>query len=171
MRVEALENPGNFKVYVKLRGIERLTKRATRQGMFLWARDLKATANAAILAKDKVGRIYIRRDSLGRRRRHRASAPGQSHANLTGALRKSIGWTVTGSDRLVFGYGVSGRDTPNYDVFVEFGTKGRISESKDIAAVGPRQFRMAPRPSIQNAIEKTTSNAETYFEGELKKLL
>lgn len=151
--MKVIEDPDNFKVYAKLDGVERLTKRATRRGMFKWARDLKSTANAAVLAKDKVGRVYIRRGKGGRKRRHRASAPGQSHASRTGKLRRSIGWRVTGADRLEFGYGVDGRETPDYDGFVEFGT-----------------FKMKPRPTIQNAIKDTMGNAETYFEEELRKL-
>lgn len=153
MKVKFLQNASNFKVYAKLNGIERLTKRAVRRGMFKWAKDLKATANQQILAKDKEGIVYLRRTPSGRRRRHRASAPGQSHANRTGALRKSIGWNVTGSDRLEFGYGVDGKDTPLYAPFIEFGT-----------------FRMKPRPSLQNAINSTLGNAETYFKEELDKL-
>ncbi len=153
MRVELLQNPNNFKVYAKLEGIEKFTKRAVRQGMFKWARDLKSTANREILSKEKFGRLYLIRGPSGRRRRHRSSAPGQTHANLSGALRKSIGWRVIGFDRLEFGYGVDGKDTPDYAPFVEFGT-----------------FKMKPRPSIQNAINNTLSNAETYFEEELRKL-
>jgi len=153
MRVKAVENPGNFKVYAKLDGIGRLTKKATRKGMFKWGKDLKSTASASILANDKTGIVYIRRTPGGRRRRHRSSGPGQSHANRSGALRRSIGWKVTGSDRLEFGYGVDGKDTPDYDGFVEFGT-----------------FKMKPRPSIENAINGTLGNAETYFKEELDKL-
>lgn len=153
MRVEIIEGPDNFKVYNGLKGVNKKVKQATRKGMFKWAKDLKSTASAAILAKDKTGRIYIRRDAAGRRRRHRASSAGESHANRTGALRRSIGWRVTAWDRLLFGYGVDGKDTPDYDGFVEFGT-----------------FKMKPRPSIQNSINNTLGNAETYFKGELDKL-
>ncbi len=152
MKVKFIENAGNFKVYAKLNGVERLTKRATRRGMFLWARDLKSTASRRIQAKDKTGRIYLRRFASGARRRHRASAAGEYHANRTGALRRSIGWRVTGSDRLEFGYGTDGKDTPDYAEWVEFGT-----------------FRMKPRPSLQNSIRDTIGNAETYFEKEIMK--
>ena len=40
MRMEVIENHNNFRIYTKLEGIERLTTRAIRQGMFKWAKDL-----------------------------------------------------------------------------------------------------------------------------------
>jgi hypothetical protein len=153
MKVKLLQNPDNFKVYHKLEGIERLTKRAVRQGMFKWARDLKSTANKDILAKDKTGRIYRIRLPSGRIRRHQSSAPGETHANLTGRLRRTIGWNVVASDRLEFGYGLDRvKEVPEYAQWVEFGSS-----------------RMAPRPSIQNSINKTAGNAETYFNDEIRK--
>lgn len=153
MNVKLLQNPDNFTVYHKLEGIDRLTKRAVRQGMFKWARDLKTTANKDILSKDKTGRIYRIRLPSGRIRRHQASAPGETHANLTGTLRRSIGWNVVSSDRLEFGYGLDRvKEAPEYAQWLEFGSS-----------------RMSPRPSIQNTIKKTTGNAETYFNDEIRK--
>lgn len=167
-RVEVLEKPENYKAYANLEGITVNTRRAVRRGMFAWGKDLKSTANTRILARDKTGRIYIRRDSAGRRRRHQASAPGEYHANRTGAARKSIQWTLTGFDRLEFGYGVNTGVFPDYVRYLEFGTRTSVPISDEVA--GPRQFRTAPRPSIQNAINDTTGNAETYFDRELEKL-
>lgn len=154
MKVEFVESPENHKVYARLNSLERLTKRAVRQGLFKWARDLKKIANAEILSKDKTGRLYFRKTRSGGRRRHRASSPCETHANMTGTLRRSIGWVVPGSDRLEFGYGFApGLTAPDYAGFVEFGT-----------------FKMKARPSLQNAIKDTQGRAETYFKTELKKL-
>lgn len=153
MKIQWIENPNNFRVYAKLEGIEHLTKRAVRRGLFRWGKELLSTANEEILRGRKTGRIYIRRDRAGRRRRHRASAPGETHANMTGSLRRSMAWKVTGNDRLEFGYGINIKDAPAYAPFVEFGT-----------------FKMKPRPSLQNAIDKTTGNAERYFQEELEEL-
>jgi hypothetical protein len=161
MKVKVLQDPENFKVYHKLNGIEKMTKRAVRQGMFRWAKDLKIVANKAILAKDKTGRIYKIRTKSGRMRTHQSSAPGQSHANLSGDLRKSIGWNVIGSDRLEFGYGLDKvKKAPEYAQWIEFGT-----EANEAGHV-----RLKPRPSIQNAITKTQGTAETYFNDEIKKI-
>ena len=158
MRIEILEGKNNFRIYHKLEGIERLTKRATRKGMFNWGRDLYAVARKDIISKEKHGRIYRTRTGVGgkkltRVKRRRSSAPGETHANFTGALRNSLGYTVQAADTLTFGYGADGKDVPDYAEFVEIGT-----------------FKMAARPTLQNTIEKTSGNAETYFQEELNKL-
>lgn len=115
------------------------TKRALRQAWFEVGRHLTREANREILKGRKTGRVYIFRSPSGRRRRHRASAPGETHANLTGALRKSIGWKMTGARGGDFGYGVAGgsRTAPPYAGAIEFG--------RDDGTI-------APRPSLLNAI-------------------
>jgi hypothetical protein len=135
----------NSRLFAKLEETEPRTERAIR---LMWeglGDDLKKRANEEILRKPKSGRLYIRLDRLGRRRRHRASAPGETHANMTGKLRKAIGWKIHGNNEgMTFGYGVSGRPSPKYDEFVEFGTR-----------------RMAARPSLSNAIFYTQASVET----------
>ena len=121
-----------------------LTQRAVRHGLFQLANDMKTTANKEILRKPKGGRVYILRGAGGSRRRHVASAPGETHANQTGKLRRSLGWAVRGFSQLEFGY-MDGL-VPDYAPFVELGTT-----------------RMAARPSLKNAIGVTTRNAEVYF--------
>lgn len=133
------------RIFRDLDDVEGGWDRSIRETWFELADDLKGRANAEILRKPKSGRIYIRRDRLGRRRRHRASAPGETHANDTGALRKAIGWKVHGNNEMIFGYGVT-RNSPDYDEFVEFGTR-----------------RMAARPSLANAIDYTQANPQQHF--------
>ena len=131
------------------RGVE-FTQRAIRQGFFQLGRDLKDTANKEILRKPKSGHVYIVRGLGSSRRRHVASAPGETHANLTGKLRRSLDWQVRGSTEMEFGYmaGV----IPEYAPFVEFGTS-----------------RMAARPSLGNAVSVITRNAQVYFSAALAK--
>lgn len=132
-----------------MRGIRRATQRGIRRGWFDLARDLKATANAEILRKPKGGRVYLVKTRTGRRR-HVASAPGETHANLKGRLRRSLSWKVRGTDSMDFGYGVSTtsrNEAPPYAPHVEFGTR-----------------RMAERPSLENAITATQREAEQNFE-------
>ncbi len=136
----------NARVFRELGEIEVRTDRAIRAMWFNLADDLKKRANAEILRKPKGGRVYIRRTRGGRRRRHVASAPGETHANDTGKLRKSIGWKVHGNNDLVFGYGVTG-PAPKYDEFVEFGTR-----------------KMEARPSLENAVNYTQGNTQSHFE-------
>lgn len=150
--IEFRESPGNDRVYKKIRDLDNLTKRAIRQGWFRLGDDWRRTANRQILAKDKTGKVYRVRGPSGRRRRHRSSSEGQSHANIRGKLRRSLGWKVRGSSELEVGYGVSGQ-APEYGEYLEFGTR-----------------RMKPRPSIQNAIRSTIRNGVKHFDAEIGKI-
>ena len=144
MSIQVINPSGNERVFAKLEDAVPAGNRASRQAWFVLGKDLKAEANRAILAKNKTGRVYIIR-SAGGRRRHRASAPGQSHANLTGELRRSLSWRVFGHDSMDFGYGARG-GAPRYAKFVELGTT-----------------RMDPRPTLQNALDASARNAELAF--------
>jgi len=117
----------------------RITAAAVRRAWFEFAGDLHREANKEILAKNKTGRVYWIRTRGGRRRRHIASAPGQTHANRTGRLRKALSWRVRGVVGLDFGYGIAA-SSPKYASFVEFGTR-----------------KMEARPSIGNAVRAVTS--------------
>lgn len=137
------------RVFASIEDAPNTTRRAIRQAWFDLGIDLKSAASAEILRKPKGGRVYVVRGPGGRRRRHVASAPGETHANLTGRLRRSISWKVHGTDSMRFGYGVSTRpseDAPRYDEYVEFGTR-----------------RMEPRPSLDNAISEKQRDAERNF--------
>lgn len=146
------------RVLTELGDISKATRRGIRQGFFNLGRDLKFRANAEILRRPKGGRVYLVRGPRGRIRRHVASAPGETHANLTGALRRSIGWQVNGHESMDFGYGVGNRkknQAPEYSPFVEFGTN-----------------RMEERPSLNNAIDASQRDAERNFlEGITKELM
>lgn len=82
----------------------------------------------------KTGRLYR---IPGRKRRHRASAPGQAPANLTGALRRSVDFNVRGYDQMEFG------DQKMYGKFLETGTK-----------------KMAARPHLIKAVRTNRRYAE-----------
>ena len=126
-------------------------RQAVRQTFFRMGRDLKSKTNKDILDKSsKTGRIYKVYFGKGglklsRPRLHRSSAPGQTHANLTGALRESIGWRTRGTDTLEFGYGLT-RTAPDYASHVERGTS-----------------KMDARPSLLNNIKKEQASFEKYF--------
>lgn len=155
MTVEFKAGRENRRIFDEFGNVDHNMRQSIRRGWFRLGQDLKTEANTEILRKPKGGRVYIRRDKRGRRRRHVASAPGETHANLTGKLRRSISWKVHGHEKLDFGYGIATtakNKAPVYDKFVEFGT--RIME---------------PRPSLQNAITATQRNAEDHFQKELSK--
>lgn len=149
MSITVETSAGAKRVFLNIEGIDQLTRQAIRQTWFALGKDMRAEANREILRRPKSGRVYIVRARGGRARRHVASAPGETHANLSGDLRRSISWKVFGTDSMAFGYGVSTtfrNAAPKYSPFVEFGTS-----------------RMAARPSLENAINATQRNAERHF--------
>lgn len=135
----------NRRVFRELEETELRTNRAIRMMWFDLGDDLLSSAQREILKGRKTGRVYIIRGPSGRVRRHRASAPGETHANLSGELRKAAGWKVHGNGDMSFGYGLT-RGSPVYDEFVEFGT-----------------LRMEARPSLQNAVDAVQGNVQPRF--------
>lgn len=147
-------------VYREVEAAPNRMQQVFRRGFITFMTALKKRANHEILHGKKTGRVYwyygtwaSRRIRGSRRRRHQASAAGETHANLTGRLRRSLSWRVNGWERAEFGYGVStdkGDRAPRYAPWVEFGTKH--------AGFGQK---MAPRPTLKNAILK--EEAEPHF--------
>lgn len=136
---EAIKSAENIGIRTRF-GIEKALWRS--------GKDVQGEFNRQVLAKDKTGRIYIRRIKGGARRRHQASAPGQSPANRTGNYRKSFDFEVRGEHELVVGA------TAPYAGFLELGTS-----------------RMAARPGIGNAVNASEGaiirNLTTGIEAEI----
>lgn len=153
MTVKFVANRNNRKVFGKIEGIEKLTRRGMRQAMSKVGHTILDEANREILKGSKTGKVYIRRDSKGRRRRHKSSAQGETHANFSGTLRRSRSFQMHGTTSLEVGYGVSsGKDAPEYARAIEFGFKGR---------------NLKPRPSIKNALTSQQGNITQHFEREI----
>lgn len=135
------EEPGNRLVYRRMEDFSNDAKQVFRNGFFSFMKELKRNANKEILRKPKGGESRIIRTAGGRRRRHVASAPGESHANVTGTLRKSLSWKVKSWHTAEFGYGVASNASskaPVYGRFLELGTRA-----------------MRARPSLRNAVFST----------------
>ncbi len=155
MTVSFTEGRQNDAVFLRIEGLDKLTKRGIRQARFKIGHGLIGAASREILKGPKTGIVYIRRDKIGRRRRHVSSAPGETHANRSGTLRKSLSFQLRGSHAMEFGYGVSSAKTaPDYDGWVEFGTT-----------------KMKPRPSLFNAIRSEQGNTLQHFQKEIDKEL
>ncbi len=144
------EDPRNKKAYRSINNIDENTRRGMRQAFFQYGNDLIKTANRQILEKPKGGRVYrVRRGK--RKFRHRASAPGESPANLSGNYRKSIGYKIRGSSQMIFG---AGSAKVPYAVWLERGTR-----------------RMKPRPGLGNAVRATERNGVKYFSTNIERNL
>ena len=140
---------GNKKIFRSIERIQPKSRIAVRKAWFEIGKDLKNEANTEIKRRPKSGRTYYIRTKNGRYKRHVASAPGETHANLNGKLRKSVSWKVHGYFRMDFGYGFAtgaNNRAPDYDSFVEDGTKN-----------------MKPRPSMGNAVRKIQRTATVEF--------
>ena len=139
-------SPGNKKIFLDLSRSAAGTERGIRQGFWSIARELRTGVRKRIKEKPKTGRRYRIK---GRRRRHRASAPGEDPANLSGKLRKSVGFQIRDND-MEFGY----RDSVNYGKFLEVGTR-----------------KMKPRPALTKQVNASTKNSRGHFEREIEKAL
>ncbi len=136
---------GNERVFTELASIEGATRRAVRQAWFALGKDLERQARREARRRPKSGRVYVIQ-IRGRIRRHRASAPGESHANRTRELIDSVGWKVHGSDSMDFGYGITS-DAPRWAPHVELGTRN-----------------MDARPTLENAINAIQGTAEERWQ-------
>ncbi len=139
--------PSNTQAFLQIDTLDNRTQRGIRQGFFRLGSRLKQELNKEVLKKNKRGRTYIRKDRAGRRRRHVASAPGQTPANRTGNYRRNVGFQLRGSQQLEFGI----REGAPYATFLENGTK-----------------KMEPRPGMGNAVKSTTRDARTFFDSSLE---
>ncbi len=128
-----------------------MTRERIEQGWHRFAIDLRTEAASQVLSGVKSGKTYrnVRLPGGRIKRRHVASAPGESHANLSGALRRAMGWTVSGWRRMDFGYGVGARHKgPIYARAIELGRPATEKYSE-----------ILPRPTLGNAI--TTRSPES----------
>lgn len=141
---------GNNRVFIQVDDLDNRTQRGIRQGFFRLGDELVRTLRKQVLEKNKRGRTYIRRDRAGRRRRHIASAPGQTPANRTGNYRKNADYKLRGSKQLEFGI----LEGAPYATFLENGTS-----------------RMAARPGLGNSVKENQRNARTFFESSIEREL
>jgi len=96
----------NLRAYNTLSKIEHNTREGMRKALYFIGDKVTLDARRYILDKNKTGRVYLVR--IGNRlKRHRASARHESPANMTGALQKSLNFTVRGYDEVEVGANVS----------------------------------------------------------------
>lgn len=143
------QGKGNEKAFKSVILAPRNTQRAIELAFYHIGRDHMAELSRQMLKKDKKGRTYIRRIKGGARRRHVASAPGQTAANRTGNMRRSRTFQLQGSDQMEFGI----KGAP-YAAFLERGTR-----------------KMAARPSLGNTVKAQRKNANNAFEFNLQREL
>lgn len=139
-------DPDNRKIIAQINNINQNTNQAIRRGLYFVGKDLTKTAKQSIIKGPKTGRVY---KISGRRRKHRASAPGEPPATLTGKLQKSVNFIVRGFRQMEFGAGNRGL---KYAKFLELGTK-----------------KMRKRTFLIRTINKRQKETRNYLENEIKK--
>lgn len=139
-------DPENRRVIAQINNLSQKTNQSIRRGLYFVGKDLTKTAKQSIIKGPKTGRVY---KISGRRRKHRASAPGEPPANLTGKLQKSVNFIVRGFKQMEFG---AGNRNVNYAGFLELGTK-----------------KMRKRTFLIRAINKRQKETRNYLENEIKK--
>lgn len=133
----------NSKIFNLLREISPRTKRIIKERNYRVGQDLRREAIVSTQRSNKTGRIYRFKG-----RTHRSSGPGQSHANRTWSLTRSIGYAVSSELRFGYGVGNTAGPKPKYAEWVELGTR-----------------KMAARPTLLNAILNSRRNTlRTYQE-------
>lgn len=135
MKLDLVDATGNRRALESAKELGPNTRMGVQKALYFVGKDLQSEFNRQVLAKGKTGRIYIRRIKGGARRRHRASAPGETPANRTGNYRRNIGFKVQGWRNLVFG------NSAKYAGYLEKGTR-----------------RMKPRPGLANTIKASERN-------------
>lgn len=121
--------PSNPIAFAAAANLAENTKKGTRRALFAVGKELVSAFNDEVLRGKKTGKIYIRKDSLGRRRQHQASAGGESPANRSGNYRKEIGFKNQ-TTQLIFG------NRAQYAGWLEVGTT-----------------HMKARPGLGNAVD------------------
>lgn len=124
---------------------KRLTQKGLTKAWELIGKDWQRTTAKEIKRKPKAGHLYIIEVPPGSRRfrRHRASAPGETHAEITGKLRRSLGRQTRGHLDLTVGYL---KRPPVYGRDLELGRR-----------------RVRARPTIRNGMRAVVRNAQNYF--------
>ena len=146
----------NEEILLNIKGINKMTSVGIQKAFYNIGKDLKIDARREIKKKNKTGRLYIV-NRAGRIVLHKASAPGEYPANLSGGLNQSISTNVVGDNRLEFGSKkiVSRRGKTKqitYGRFLELGTR-----------------RMQPRPFLLPTIKSNYSKIETHFNFQIEK--
>lgn len=124
-----------------------LPRRSIKMAFDNIGRDHQRTMVRDMRKRDKTGVVYNVR-IRGRRRRHRASAAGETPASMSGLMASGIDYVVSGDQ-------------------MEFGSKGAAFYSRFLE-LGEG---MDARPGLTNTVRKLERNTFNYFADEIQKQL
>ena len=119
IKISIIERGQTGRVLVNIGKIKNLFNEGIRNAFFDQGDRNVKYARKEILKRNKTGRLYKIGNKL-----HRASAPGEFPANLSGKLRRGIDYTVRGHNQMEFG------DRAKHGVYLEMGTKTALGVTK-----------------------------------------
>jgi type II secretory pathway pseudopilin PulG len=145
-------------VELKIKNLANVERQAIRKAFYDVGKDLVASAKEEINKTPKTGRQYRKYyGQKGRMKRpgyYTASAPGEAPAAVTGKLRKSINFTVSGSSEMTFGVDLSRADA-SYAKYLEYANL--------VSMTGRGSKNIAPRPFLSAAYKNNKGNIERKF--------
>lgn len=145
MKIKA--SPQNKKVEKQIKDSPKNAKDGIRRAFFKIGKELVRDAQLSIYDLNKTGHVY-HVQLKGEYIYHRASAPGEAPANLTGNLAKSIGYTNRGWQQL------------------EFGARAGYAPGLEIGTA-----RVAARPFLAKAIAENNRNFKNYMINEMERAI
>lgn len=154
IRLNIVAPDGNKRAIDSAENIAARTRFGIEKAWWRSGKDIHAEFNRQVLAKNKTGRLYVRRIKGGARRRHIASAPGETPANRTGAYRKGFDFSVDGAHQLAVGVAGATDRPKGVPLWLEVGTR-----------------RMKPRPGLANSIRASERNIIRNLSGGIEEAL
>lgn len=137
----------NARVYYITSRMPITSKTGMRQGLYKFGSLLRDDIRIEILKKPKSGKEYLVRRG-GRRFRHIAAADGETPANISGKLRRSVDFKVSGANEMQFGYD----NSVDYGKYLEQGTR-----------------KMGAKPGLLNSINKNQVRGVNLIGNEVNK--
>ena len=140
IKLDIKSDSNSFKFVDSAENIATNTHFGIEKAFWQSGKDITAEFSKQVLAKNKTGRLYVIRG-----RKHRASAPLETPANLTGNYRKSVGFKVNQgtTPQLTIG------NSAEYAGFLELGTSRMIKR---------RGLRNAIRASERDIIRNLSTD-------------
>ena len=130
-------------LFVVIKNTDKNSKEGIRKGLLDVGPEIEREIVRLIESPPKTGRLYLINGMI-----HRASAPGEAPANLTGALADSADFTVPSAVQMVIGY------------------RANIAPHGEWMEYGTRDGRIAPRPALRRAtIGKAREIEQALIEG------
>lgn len=154
--------PGNEKVFRQIAGIPANMTRGLKSANLLIGRQVTRDIRKD-MQPPKSGRTYIIREFWRGDRliRHKASAPGEAPAVLSGSLRASVGY-IPSSRELEIGSGNKGSGVSVVSKPRYFNLAGQIGFGRTVDYARKLELRMN-RPYLKKNITRNFRNIENYY--------